>query len=53
VQKIRTEEEREMPEYYLDDDNKCYYNSFVDTYIATEYLKLNNKEKERLYPLLC
>ncbi|MDD4151990.1 MAG: amidohydrolase family protein [Candidatus Gracilibacteria bacterium] len=53
LKKIWAENERERPEYYLDDDNECYYDSGTDTIIANEFNSLSKKEKERFYPLLC
>jgi len=53
LKKIWAENERERPEYYLDDDNECYYDSSTDTIIANEFNTLSKKEKERFYPLLC
>lgn len=53
LKKIWAENERERPEYYLDDDNECYYDSGTDTIIANEFNTLSKKEKERFFPLLC
>ena len=53
VKKIWSDNEISMPEYYLDDDNYCYYDSFSDTLIANAILSLSKKEQERFYPLVC
>jgi len=53
VRKIWKENEKIMPEYYLDDDNSCYYDSSTDLTVLSEYNSLNEDEKERIYPLLC
>lgn len=53
VKKIWSENERERPEYYLDDDNECYYDSSTDLIVAEEYKSLSKTEKERFFPLMC
>ncbi|MDD5213781.1 MAG: TatD family hydrolase [Candidatus Gracilibacteria bacterium] len=53
VKKIWSENERERPEYYLDDDNGCYYDSSTDTTVANEYNKLSKSDKDRFFPLMC
>lgn len=53
LKKIWLDNERQRPDYYLDDDNACYYDSFTDTIVAREYLSLSKKDRERFYPLLC
>lgn len=53
VKKIWSENERERPEYYLDDDNECYYDSSTDITVAQEYNNLSKSEKERFFPLMC
>jgi hypothetical protein len=53
VVKIRDENERERPGYYLDDDNGCYYYSNTDVIVANEYLSLSKKDRKRFFPLLC
>jgi hypothetical protein len=53
TKKIWAENERERPEYYLDDDNECYYDSSTDTIVAQEYNSLSKWEKERFFPLMC
>ncbi len=53
TKKIWAENERERPEYYLDDDNECYYDSSIDVIVAQEYNSLSKKEKDRFFPLMC
>jgi len=53
VKKAWKETEKNAPEYYLDDDNECYYYSFTDGIVAEEYNKLDEKEKDRFYPMVC
>ncbi len=53
LKKIWLENERQRPDYYLDDDNPCYYDSFTDTIVAREYMNLSKKDKERFLPLIC
>ncbi len=40
------------PTYYLDADSDLYYYSFTDAYIATEYLSLSERERERFDPMI-
>ena len=53
VKKIFTESERTPPEYYLDNDSRCYYFYETDDIIAEEYSKLNQSEQQRIIPFLC
>ncbi|MDD2487098.1 MAG: amidohydrolase family protein [Candidatus Gracilibacteria bacterium] len=53
LKKTWGEHEKKSPEYYLDDDNECYYYSFTDGIVAEEYNKLDESQKERFYPLIC
>lgn len=53
VKKIWSENERERPEYYLDDDNECYYDSSTDVIVANEYNSLYDEDKARFFPLIC
>ena len=53
VRKMWSENERISPEYYLDDDTACYYDSFTDWIVAEEYNRLTEWEKKRFYPLIC
>lgn len=51
--KIWQENEKIKPNYYLDDDNPCYYYSNTDAIVAKEYLSLSKKDKKRFFPLMC
>lgn len=53
VRKLWSEHERSNPEYYLDDDSECYYDSFTDWIVAEQYSKLTKEEQNRFYPLIC
>ncbi|EKE29340.1 MAG: amidohydrolase 2 [uncultured bacterium (gcode 4)] len=53
LRKMWSEHERISPEYYLDDDTACYYDSFTDGIVAEEYIKLTKDEQKRFYPLIC
>ncbi len=53
VVKIWQENEKQRPNYYLDDDNACYYYSNTDAIVAREYLSLTKQEQKRFFPLLC
>jgi hypothetical protein len=45
--------EPEKPHYYLSDDSRCYYFASTDETVASEYLKLTPKKREKFAPLLC
>ncbi len=47
------ENEKTKPDYYLEDDNPCYYYGFTDWIVAEEYNKLSKKDQSRFYPLIC
>lgn len=53
VTKQWSKDEREAPEYYLDDDSDCYHYSFTDTIVAEEYRKLDKDSQARIFPLAC
>lgn len=53
VIKTWAENEREWPDYYLDDDNPCYYYTSTDHILASEYKKLKQKDRERFFPICC
>lgn len=53
VRKMWSENERIKPEYYLDDDTNCYYDSFTDWIVAEEYRRLSKDEQKRFFPLIC
>lgn len=41
------------PGYYEDDDDRVYYYSLTDAYVAQEYLSLSPEQQKRLYPFIC
>jgi len=45
--------ERIAPVYYLDDDSKCYYYSRTDEIVAEHYLRLSQKNQQRIAPCIC
>lgn len=53
VIKMWADNEKQRPEYYLDDDNACYYYSNTDLIVAQEYAKLSKENKKKIYPLMC
>lgn len=53
VIKTWSQNEPSRPEYYLDDDNECYYYSNTDNILAREYLSLSKQEQKKFFPLIC
>jgi predicted TIM-barrel fold metal-dependent hydrolase len=53
VTKMWTEWERERPDYYLADDERCYYYSYTDSIVAETVRALPQNQQDRLFPLLC
>lgn len=45
--------EPNKPQYYLDDNSKCYYYSMTDHIVAMDYKALDPAEKKRIAPTLC
>jgi hypothetical protein len=45
--------EREQPQYYLDDDARCYWYSATDALVANELSKLSDEERKRFHPFIC
>ena len=45
--------EHEQPQYYLDDDGKCYWYSATDVLVARELAKLNDEERKHFHPFIC
>jgi len=44
--------EDNAPTYYLHSDSELYYYSFTDAMIASQYLSLNEKERQRFDPMI-
>lgn len=53
VSKIWTEYDRDPPNYYLANDSQCYYYAYTDVIVAEMVRSLPEKQRERLFPLLC
>jgi len=53
VAKAWTEFDREMPNYYLANDSRCYYYSYTDVLVAELVKSLPKKQQDRLYPMIC
>jgi len=45
--------EHEQPQYYLDDDARCYWYSATDALVARELSKLNDEDRQRFHPFIC
>lgn len=46
-------EEHVQPEYYLDDDARCYWYSATDVLIAREVQALPPEKRKRFHPYIC
>lgn len=53
VSKVWTEFDRDPPDYYLANDSRCYCYSFTDVIVAEMVRSLPEKDKARLFPLIC
>jgi len=53
VAKMWCEQDREMPDYYLASDSRCYYYQYTDVIVAELVRALPQADQERLYPLMC
>lgn len=53
VTKTWAEWEREAPDYYLADDERCYYYALTDVTVAEMVRALPPAAQDRFYPLLC
>ena len=42
-----------QPQYYLEDDARCYWYSATDALVARELLTLKPKERARFHPFIC
>ena len=45
--------EHEQPQYYLDDDARCYWYSATDALVARELSKLGDEDRKRFHPFIC
>ena len=45
--------EHEQPQYYLDDDARCYWYSATDVLVARAIEKLAPEERKRFHPFIC
>lgn len=53
VTKLWTDFDRERPIYYDDNDAPVYYYAFTDVIFAEAIKKLPEKQKDRIYPMIC
>ncbi|HWE94777.1 MAG TPA: amidohydrolase family protein [Tepidisphaeraceae bacterium] len=47
------QEERLRPEYYLEDDSRCYWYSATDVLVAREVQSLPPDQQKRFHPTIC
>ena len=47
------QEEHRKPEYYLDDDARCYWYSATDVLVAREVQALPEAQRKRFHPFIC
>jgi hypothetical protein len=47
------EDDRTRPEYYLDDDARCYWYSATDILVARQVQSLSPTEQKRFHPIIC
>lgn len=45
--------EKAQPQYYLDDDARCYWYSATDVLVANELAKLSAEDRLRFHPFIC
>ena len=45
--------EKEQPQYYLDDDARCYWYSATDVFVAREVSALPPEDRKRFHPFIC
>ncbi len=45
--------ETAQPQYYLDDDARCYWYSATDVLVANELAKLSGEDRKRFHPFIC
>ncbi len=42
-----------QPQYYLEDDARCYWYSLTDVIVAREIMSLPNRDRKRFHPFIC
>ena len=47
------EDDRTRPEYYLDDDARCYWYSATDILVARQVQSLSPADQKRFHPIIC
>jgi Amidohydrolase len=47
------DDQRIRPEYYLDDDARCYWYSATDVLVARQVLSLPADQQKRIHPTIC
>ena len=47
------QDERARPEYYLDDDSRCYWYSATDVLVARQVMSLPADQQRRFHPIIC
>ncbi|HWE01585.1 MAG TPA: amidohydrolase family protein [Tepidisphaeraceae bacterium] len=47
------QQEKSRPEYYLDDDSRCYWYSATDVLVAREIQSLSAGQQKRFHPTIC
>jgi hypothetical protein len=47
------QDERLRPEYYLEDDSRCYWYSATDVLVARAVLSLPPEQRKRFHPTIC
>ena len=47
------QQEKSRPEYYLDDDSRCYWYSATDVLVARQVQSLSPQEQRRFHPTIC
>lgn len=53
VVKLWSQHERHRPDYYLDDDARCYWYSATDVLVAREVLLLSVEQQKHFHPIIC
>jgi predicted TIM-barrel fold metal-dependent hydrolase len=46
-------EEPKQPQYYLDDDSRCYWYSATDVLVARQLETLSARDRKRFHPFIC